>query len=105
MGNEQIRMKTISELIKRYSENCKLKSEGQRPATIADGMEKFLETDPRRESKSRVKRLRGIRDPDYRLRIGEYRVFYSVDDAKKRVNVLRVLHKDQTRKYYQEVQK
>jgi len=74
-------------------------------ATIADGIEKFLETDPRRESKSRVKRLRGIRDPDYRLRIGEYRVFYSVDDAKKRVNVLRVLHKDQTRKYYQEVQK
>jgi addiction module RelE/StbE family toxin len=70
---------------------------------IADGIERFLTHEPVRQSKSRIKRLRGIRDPDYRLRLGEYRVFYNVDDDKRRVDVLRVLHKDQTRKYYEEV--
>jgi mRNA-degrading endonuclease RelE of RelBE toxin-antitoxin system len=29
-------------------------------------------------SKSRIKRLRGLRQPQYRLRVGEVRVFYDV---------------------------
>ena len=33
---------------------------------------------PRKESKSRIKRLRGIQRPEYRLRVGEVRVFYDV---------------------------
>lgn len=72
-------------------------------ARIADGMEKHLETEPRRESRSRIKRLRGIRDPDYRLRIGDHRVFYNV--VGNRVNVLRVMHKDETQEYYRELQR
>ncbi len=41
-------------------------------------------------------------DPDYRLRLDDYRVFYNVDDTKRRVDVLRVLHKDRTHAYYEE---
>jgi mRNA-degrading endonuclease RelE of RelBE toxin-antitoxin system len=68
-------------------------------------MEKHLQHEPTKESKSRIKRLRGIRNPDYRLRVGEYRVFYAVDEDARRVDVLRVMHKDQTRSYYKELQR
>ena len=70
---------------------------------IADAMEKHLLHDPRKESKSRIKRLRGITNPDYRLRVGDYRVFYVVDEDARRVDVLRVMHKDQTLPYYKEL--
>ena len=70
---------------------------------IADAMEKHLLHDPTKESKSRIKRLRGIRNPDYRLRVGDYRVFYVVDEDARRVDVLRVMHKDQTLPYYKEL--
>jgi addiction module RelE/StbE family toxin len=69
---------------------------------IADAMEKHLLHDPTKESKSRIKRLRGIRIPDYRLRVGDYRVFYVVDQDARRVDVLRVMHKDQTLPYHKE---
>ena len=71
---------------------------------VADGIERHLATEPERTSTSRIKRLRGVSDPDYRLRIGNYRVFYSVDPAAGRVDVLRVMHKDETQEYYQELQ-
>ncbi len=74
-------------------------------AMVADGMETHLSHNPTKESKSRIKRLRGISNPDYRLRLGDYRVFYNVDNAKHTIDVLRVLHEDQTHKYYEEVQK
>ncbi len=72
---------------------------------ICDVMEECLGNEPAKESKSRVKRLRGISDPDYRLRAGEYRVFYSIEEGMGRVNVLRVLHKDETQQYYQELKR
>ena len=70
---------------------------------ILDVMEESLEGEPAKESKSRIKRLRGITDPDYRLRAGDYRVFYSIDNAVGQVNVLRILHKEETNEYYQEL--
>jgi len=39
---------------------------------IANAMERHLQHDPTKESKSRIKRLRGISNPDYRLRIEDY---------------------------------
>jgi mRNA-degrading endonuclease RelE of RelBE toxin-antitoxin system len=72
---------------------------------IADAMEKHLLHHPTKESKSRIKRLRGIRNPDYRLRVGDYRVFYVVDNDARRVEVLRVMHKDQTLPYYEELKR
>jgi mRNA interferase RelE/StbE len=71
-------------------------------ARIADAMERHLAFEPMKESKSRIKRLKGISDPDYRLRMGHYRVFYNV--VGKRVDVLRVMHKKETYDYYEELE-
>ncbi len=68
---------------------------------ILDAVERHLQDDPTKESKSRIKRLRGVSNPDYRLRVGDYRVFFAVDAAARRVEVLRVMHKDQTLSYYE----
>jgi addiction module RelE/StbE family toxin len=70
---------------------------------IANAMERHLQHDPTKETKSRIKRLRGISNPDYRLRVGDYRVFYVVDEDSRRVDVLRVMHKNQTVRYYKEL--
>jgi len=72
---------------------------------IADSMEKHLVHKPDKVSKSRIKKLRGIKDPDYRLRVGKYRIFYTIEEDEGRVVVLRVMHKDQTHEYYKEVKK
>ena len=72
-------------------------------ARIADGMEQHLGFEPMKESKSRIKRLKGISDPDYRLRMGDYRVFYNV--VGERVDVLRVMHKKETYDYYEELER
>jgi mRNA interferase RelE/StbE len=44
-------------------------------------IETHLRHEPRKTSRSRIKRLRGLRQPQYRLRIGEVRVFYDVSEA------------------------
>ena len=45
---------------------------------VKDAIEIHLRHEPLKESKSRIKRLRGMQRPGYRLRIGEIRVFYDV---------------------------
>jgi mRNA-degrading endonuclease RelE of RelBE toxin-antitoxin system len=70
---------------------------------ILDAIERHLQDNPTRESKSRIKKLRGVSNPDYRLRVGDYRVFFIVDAAARRVEILRVMHKDQTLSYYEEL--
>ena len=72
---------------------------------IADAMEKHLTHEPTKQSKSRIKRLRGLKDPDYRLRVADYRVFYSVQEQARRVDVLRIMHRDETQKYYEELER
>jgi len=49
--------------------------------TIVDAVELHLRHAPEVISKSRIKRLRELRSPQYRLRIGEWRVFYDVIDT------------------------
>jgi len=70
---------------------------------IADAIERHLQHGPTKEGKTRIKRLRGISNPDYRLRIGDYRAFYTVDEEAGRVDVLRIMHKDETHSYYEEL--
>ena len=41
---------------------------------------------------SRIKRLRGLAQPQYRLRVGDIRVFYDV--TRDRVEILGIVHKD-----------
>src|SRR6266478_6674503 len=52
-----------------------------RRAEVRDALERHLRHEPTRASKSRIKRLRGLRQPQYRLRVGEVRVFYDTREA------------------------
>ncbi|MCH7527388.1 MAG: type II toxin-antitoxin system RelE/ParE family toxin [Planctomycetes bacterium] len=54
-----------------------------------------LERDPRPKGS---KKLRGVQD--YRLRVGEYRVLYSVDDQKRVVEVIAVGHRREVYRRY-----
>lgn len=47
-------------------------------ATVRDAIKGHLTYEPTKESKSRIKRLRDIANPEFRLRVGEIRVFYNV---------------------------
>jgi mRNA-degrading endonuclease RelE of RelBE toxin-antitoxin system len=46
---------------------------------VKDALERHLRHEPGRVSKSRIKRLRGVNHPQYRLRVGEIRVFCQED--------------------------
>jgi mRNA interferase RelE/StbE len=60
-------------------------------AQLKDAMETHLRYDPRTTSRSRIKRLRGLAKPQYRLRVGDVRVFYDVHES--RVEVLAIVAK------------
>ena len=47
-------------------------------AEVRSGIELYLRNEPKKTSRSRIKRLRGVTRPQYRLRIGEVRIFYDV---------------------------
>ena len=71
-------------------------------SAMKEAMRTHLERAPKQESKSRIKRLRGLRQPQYRLRLGRLRVFYDVNDEKSRVEVLGFVIKPETGKWLQE---
>jgi mRNA interferase RelE/StbE len=58
---------------------------------VRDALERHLRHEPTRVSKSRIKRLRGLSQPQYRLRVGEVRIFYDV--AVESVEVLAIVTK------------
>jgi mRNA-degrading endonuclease RelE of RelBE toxin-antitoxin system len=60
-------------------------------ATVRDAIERHLRHEPARESKSRIKRLRGLRHPQYRLRVDDIRVYYDVSG--ETVEVLAIVPK------------
>ncbi len=60
-------------------------------AIVRTAMEKHLRHEPGGISKSRIKRLRGLSRPQYRLRVGEIRVFYDVEG--RSVHILAVVSK------------
>jgi mRNA interferase RelE/StbE len=47
-------------------------------ATVRAALETHLRHQPGKASRSRIKRLRGLLRPQYRLRVDEVRVFYDV---------------------------
>jgi mRNA-degrading endonuclease RelE of RelBE toxin-antitoxin system len=47
-------------------------------AEIRTALETHLRHEPEKPSRSRIKRLRGLRQPQYRLRVGDVRIFYDV---------------------------
>jgi len=60
---------------------------------VRDGIEVFLRHAPTKVSKSRIKRLRGLTRPQFRLRLGEVRVYYDVREST--VEVLAVVEKSE----------
>lgn len=46
--------------------------------TVREALERHLRYEPTKTSKSRIKRLRGLLRPQYRLRVDDIRVFYDV---------------------------
>src|SRR5438046_3921444 len=60
-------------------------------AEVKAALEQHLRHEPTKVSRSRIKRLRGLSRPQYRLRVGELRVFYDV--VGEAVHVLAVVAK------------
>ena len=48
---------------------------------VRDAIEIHLRHQPTKTSKSRIKRLRGVSRPQFRLRVGDIRVFYDVSET------------------------
>ncbi len=62
---------------------------------VKDAIRRHLRHEPMKQSKSRIKRLRGLSRPQFRLRVGDVRVFYDVREA--RVEILAIVAKDHAR--------
>ena len=60
---------------------------------VRDALERHLRFEPTKTSRSRIKRLRGLRRPQYRLRVNDIRVFYDV--ATTEVEVLAIISKQE----------
>jgi mRNA-degrading endonuclease RelE of RelBE toxin-antitoxin system len=59
-----------------------------------------LTHEPTKVSKSRIKRLRGLSRPQYRLRVGDIRVFYDVTE--EQVEVLAIVTKAEAQSWLNE---
>ena len=60
-------------------------------ATLRTALETHLRHEPTKTSRSRIKRLRGLRRPQYRFRVDEVRVFYDVSGST--VEILAIVNK------------
>ncbi|MBI4206467.1 MAG: type II toxin-antitoxin system RelE/ParE family toxin [Betaproteobacteria bacterium] len=61
--------------------------------TVREALETHLRHEPTKTGRSRIKRLRGLSRPQYRLRVGEVRVFYDVSGST--VEVLAIMAKSE----------
>ncbi len=75
-------------------------SRANRRAEVRDAIETHLRHEPRKVSKSRIKRLRGMSKPQFRLRVGEIRVFYDVTD--ETVEILAIITKAEAQGWLEE---
>jgi mRNA-degrading endonuclease RelE of RelBE toxin-antitoxin system len=62
-------------------------------ATVREALETHLRHEPAKTSRSRIKRLRGLSRPQYRLRVDEVRVFYDVSGST--VEILAIVAKSE----------
>ena len=69
-------------------------------AVVKNALENHLHHEPTKVSRSRIKRLRGVLRPRYRLRVGEIRVFYDVSDTA--VEILAIVPKAEAEEWPRE---
>lgn len=62
-------------------------------SAVRGALETNLRHEPGKTSRSRIKRLRGLMRPQYRLRIGEVRIFYDISGST--VQVLAIVAKSE----------
>jgi len=62
-------------------------------SALREALEVHLRHEPTKTSRSRIKRLRDVASPQYRLRVDEIRVFYDV--VGERVEVLAIVAKSE----------
>ncbi len=62
-------------------------------AKVRDGLEAHLRHEPSKTSRSRIKRLRKMSQPQYRLRIDDIRLFYDISG--RTVEVLAIVPKSE----------
>ena len=62
-------------------------------AAVREALETHLRHEPTKTGQSRIKRLRGLSRPQYRLRVDEVRIFYDV--TKTTVEVLAIVPKSE----------
>ncbi len=67
---------------------------------VRDALEQHLRHEPKKLSKSRIKRLRGLARPQYRLRVDDTRVFYDVTQG--RVEVLAIVSKAEAQSWLED---
>ncbi len=71
-------------------------------SAVKQALAVHLQHEPLKVSKSRIKRLRGMRRPQYRLRVDAVRVFYDVNEGLQRVEVIGIVHKEQAGQWLQQ---
>jgi mRNA-degrading endonuclease RelE of RelBE toxin-antitoxin system len=71
--------------------------DARRQATVRDAIGIHLTHEPAKESKSRIKRLKELGHPQYRLRVDDLRVFYDI--AGEDVVILAIMSKERTEKW------
>lgn len=69
-------------------------------SAVKDALETHLRHEPMKTSRSRIKRLRGLARPQYRLRVGEIRIFYDVSAGI--VEVLAIVSKSEAGKWLEQ---
>jgi len=72
-------------------------------AKVRDAIEVHLRHEPTKVSKSRIKRLRELTHPQYRLKVGDLRVFYDVKGEE--VQVLAIVAKADSDAWLEQVGK
>jgi mRNA-degrading endonuclease RelE of RelBE toxin-antitoxin system len=66
-------------------------------SSVRDAIETHLRHQPTKLSRSRIKRLRGVERPQYRLRVDDVRVFYDVTEST--VEVLAIVPKAEAERW------
>jgi mRNA-degrading endonuclease RelE of RelBE toxin-antitoxin system len=74
--------------------------DARKRATVRDAMRVHLTHEPTKQSKSRIKRLRDLRHPQFRLRVEDIRVFYDVTDGD--VVIIAIMPKEKTIQWLEE---
>lgn len=68
---------------------------------LVKDVKKYLETSPLPFGKTRIKKLTGFAPPLYRLRSGDFRVYYRI--ISKEVIILAITHKKDSEKFLKKV--